>query len=690
LDDDPVSARPAAVGGRALKKTTAAALAVAAVLAAAGVELWSQRQRAGFVARENRPLAQLIDASRIGEQTALIASRPHRAGTPANGAVAGLIGDRLQRIGLRVWNTPFEAEVYEPLAARLSLEEHGAEKAYDLSEPGDGEPGFLAYSPDADLAADVIFANEGSRADYELLLKKKIAVRGKLALVRAQGICRSMKAEIAGSLGVAGLILYPEPRDQGFAKPAFPDGPNTPRWAIPRGTLLRYYLYPGDPETSRAKGIGNLPPVPALGVSQAVAEDLLSRMRGDAAPEAWKGWLKAPYVLASAGPRVRLVVKGQLVKKTLRNLFAILPGRNGDERPVMVGNHYDAWERGAVDAGSGTAVVLEAAEALTKLRSGGWRPERSILFAFWDGEEAGMFGSTRWVEQALKDRFEGLAAYINVDSAVRANDFVGDVMPGLRGPLANILSVVGDSTTGKTLAEAAGTFRFPGFSSDTAPFLGLTGTPVAEIGFGRHYPVYHTRADTVEWIRRFGDPGFTRAALLARILALYAGWLANDPIVPYRFAEVSEYARNALGDLDRKAASSGEWDPYTRGLRDALDAYDRVARRWDGEARRLASLSPKKAQAASALVERAMAAFGRLFGGRAPVYGRGSVLIGPFEGDGCEPEPLASFARAVRARNFDAIRLEGAELARAFTQAQELLRAAEWTALGPGRPVRSP
>jgi N-acetylated-alpha-linked acidic dipeptidase len=663
---------------------------VTAVLAAAGAELWSARRRAGFVERENGPLSRLVEASRIAKQTALDTARPHRAGTPANAAVAGLIGDRLQRIGLKVWNTSFEADVYEPLEQRLFLVERKGEKEIDLSEPGDGEPGFLAYSPDADLVGDVLFANEGSRADYERLEKSGIALRGKLALVRAQGICRSRKEEIAGSMGLAGLLVYPEPRDQGFAKPAFPDGPNTPRWAVPRGTLLRFYLYPGDPETSRAKGIDNTPPVPALGVSQTVAQDLLSRMRGEAVPEDWKGWLKVPYVLAVKGPRVRLVVRGRLDQKTLRNLFAVLPGTNGDARPVMVGNHYDAWERGAVDASSGTAVVLEAAEALTKLRADGWRPERSILFAFWDGEEQGMFGSARWVEQAIRDRFEGLAAYINVDSAVRANDFVGDVMPGLREPLSSILAVVHDPVTGKSVAETAGTFQFPGFSSDAGPFLGLTGTPVAEIGFGRHYPVYHTRADTVEWIQRFGDPGFERAALLARILALYAGWLASDPVPPYRFAEVSEYVRNGLRDLDSRTASAGEWDPFTRGLRDALDAYDRVARKWDGEARRLRGLNTKKARAAGAFVERAMAAFGILSGGREPVYGRGSVLIGPFEGEGCEAEPLASLARAVRARDFDAVRAAGGELTRAFTQAQELLRAADWVAFGPGGPVRTP
>ncbi len=660
----------------------------AAVLAAAGAEFWSARRRAGFVGRESGPLTRLIDASRIGEQTALIASRAHRAGSPANADVAGLIGERLQRAGLKVWNTPFEAEIYEPLATRLSLEERGEKKEYDLSEPGDGEPAFLAYSPDADLAAPVVYGNEGSRADYELLRKKGIDVRGKLVLVRAQGICRSMKTEIAGSLGIAVLLVYPEPRDQGAPAAAFPDGPGTPRWAVPRGTLLRFYRYPGDPSTARGKGIDNLPPVPALGVSQAVAEDLLSRMRGVAAPEPWKGGLKAPYVLAAEGPRVRVVVKGQIVRKSLRNLFAILPGRSGDARPVMLGNHYDSWERGAVDAGSGTAVVLEVAEALAKLQADGWRPERNILFAFWDGEEPGMFGSAKWVEQALSDRFPGLTAYVNVDSAVRGDEFAGDVMPGLRAPLEKVLASVKDPATGRSLAEKHEPFRLPGFSSDASPFLGLTGTPVAELGFGRHYPVYHTRADTVEWIRRFGDPGFARAGLLARVVALYVGWLANDPIVPYRFSEVSEESRSLLRELESRVASFGEWAPFTRSFRDALDSYEAMARRWDGDHRRLANLSVGKAREVAPLVERAMAAFAATGRGRPVAYGRGSVLIGPSDEDLCEAQAHGSFVDAVRSRDFEAMGAEAEERARAFTQAQQLLRAAEWIALGRSVPDR--
>jgi N-acetylated-alpha-linked acidic dipeptidase len=658
------------------------------VLAAAGAEIWSARRRAGFVGRESGRVARLVEPARIGERTARVASAPHRAGSSSNAEVAGFVGETLQRAGLKVWNTPFEAEVYEPLVSRLTLEEREGRTEYDLSEPGDGDPAFLAYSPDADVAAPVVFANEGSRADYEFLAKKGIDVRGKLALVRAQGICRSMKTEVAGSRGVAGLLVYPEPRDQGEPKPAWPDGPGTPAWAVPRGTLLRFYRYPGDPATAREKGIDNLPPVPALGVSQAVAEDLLSRMRGEAVPEPWKGRLKTPYVLAAEGPRVRAVVRGQLVRKSLRNVFAILPGTNGDARPVMLGNHYDAWERGAVDAASGTAVVLEVAEALAKLHARGWTPERSVLFAFWDGEEPGLFGSARWVEQALRDRFGGLAAYVNVDSAVRAEDFAGDVMPGLRAPLEKVLAAVRDPATGKTLAETHGAFQLPGFSSDASPFLGLTGTPVAELGFGRHYPVYHTRADTVEWIRRFGDPGFARAGLLARVVALYVGSLASEPIVPYRFSEVSDFTRTTLRELENRGASFGEWGTAARGLRDALDSYETTARRWDDAQRRLAGLSLAKARAVAPLVEQAMGAVAAAGGGRAAAYGRGSLLVGPFKDDLCEAEAHAAFVNAVRSRDFEAIGAEGGDRTRAFARAQQLLRAAEWIAFGPGGPGR--
>ena len=49
---------------------------------------------------------------------------------------------------------------------------------------------------------------------------------------------------------------------------------------------------------------------------------------------------------------------------------------------------------GADDNASGTAGVLEVMQAFTMLPKA---PRRSILFAFWDGEEKGLLGSKHWV-----------------------------------------------------------------------------------------------------------------------------------------------------------------------------------------------------------------------------------------------------------------------------------------------------
>jgi hypothetical protein len=36
--------------------------------------------------------------------------------------------------------------------------------------------------------------------------------------------------------------------------------------------------------------------------------------------------------------------------------------------------------------------------ALGKLLKQGWRPQRTVIYCFWDGEEPALFGSTEWAE----------------------------------------------------------------------------------------------------------------------------------------------------------------------------------------------------------------------------------------------------------------------------------------------------
>ncbi len=93
-----------------------------------------------------------------------------------------------------------------------------------------------------------------------------------------------------------------------------------------------------------------------------------------------------------------------------RNILAKIPGSDPDlaDEWIVVGAHYDHVgygsrrtsfgpigyiHNGADDNASGVAALLELAEALTTTKT---ELKRSVLIAFWDGEEIGMVGSQHW------------------------------------------------------------------------------------------------------------------------------------------------------------------------------------------------------------------------------------------------------------------------------------------------------
>lgn len=95
-----------------------------------------------------------------------------------------------------------------------------------------------------------------------------------------------------------------------------------------------------------------------------------------------------------------------------RNILAVIPGSDPQLKNeyVLLGGHYDhvgfgnrtnsrgpfgVVHNGADDNASGTAGVIEIAQALSHLSS---KPRRSILIAFWDGEEKGLLGSKNYVD----------------------------------------------------------------------------------------------------------------------------------------------------------------------------------------------------------------------------------------------------------------------------------------------------
>jgi N-acetylated-alpha-linked acidic dipeptidase len=525
-----------------------------------------------------------VSPERIQQNGKLFWSSPHRAGTDANRKAGDQIIKLLSEAGLKTTSEEYTFDFPEPVDAQLVLIEPEQIKL-DLyekkladdpwSEAATRELPFLAFSPDADIEAKLIYANSGSKEDYGYLSSQGIQIAGTIALVRARGICRSMKIHAAEKEGVAGLLIYPELKDQGFLKPEFPYGPHLNPWTAQRGTLLKYFLYPGDPSDPESQAISTLPKIPALAISQQTAAVLLSHLQGDEVPADWVGWLPQGYRTGPGPASVRLIYQGKNERRTIRNITAFLEGI--DNQVIIAGNHYDAWVYGAADPSSGTSVMLETAKVLADLVRNGWKPQRKILFAFWDGEEYGMFGSTKWVQKNLSE-LKRSVAYINVDTAFRARDLAAYVSPGLYTSFDQALEGLNDPDSGKLFSETRPEFQNPGFSGDTAPFVRLAGIPVVDASFGRTYSVYHSVYDNELWMEKFGDPRAGYRAALAKIVSRYLFLLSNEKLIPYDFTEIQPYSIKALNELkqswpnDRK-----QWDATMEPLNVEIQRFHSVA-----------------------------------------------------------------------------------------------------------------
>lgn len=203
----------------------------------------------------------------------------------------------------------------------------------------------------------------------------------------------------------------------------------------------------------------------------------------------------------------------------MNNILAVIPG-NSDEY-VVVGAHYDhlgcdstlagdGCFNGADDNASGVSAVLQIARAV---KAGAVKPQRSMVFAFWDGEEKGMLGSEHFVRKCTF--LSAVKAYMNFD-------MVG------RGPVDNPKHLTYFYTAScpafgewlKTDMEERGFCFVPDYRSWDRPVYGSDNAPFAQKEIPvvwyhtEGHPDYHQPSDTADKIDYDKLADITRAAYL--------------------------------------------------------------------------------------------------------------------------------------------------------------------------------
>ncbi len=523
-----------------------------------------------------------------------LSARPHHVGSAYDRDNAEWILAKLKEWGLDakietfdvLFPTPKERalELVEPSRFTARLEEPAVAADPTSNQKKEQLPTYNAYSADGDVTAPLVYVNYGIPEDYEQLERLGVSVKNAIVIARYGGSWRGTKPKVAAEHGALGCIIYSDPHEDGYAQgDVFPNGAWRPAQGAQRGSVMDMPLYPGDPLTpgvgatpdakrlpiSEAKSIMTIPVLP---ISYGDAQPLLAALQGPVAPENWRGSLPITYHLGPGPAKVHLKAKFNWDIKPVYDVIARIPGSSEPETWIVRGNHHDAWVNGAVDPISAAIAELEEARGLAELLKQGWRPKRTVIYCFWDGEEEGMLGSTEWAETHADELRQHAAVYLNTDGNGRGflhvsgshslEKFINGVARDIQDPekdypvwkrarLARIAQApAADRDEVRTRADLR--IGALGAGSDYITFLdhlGIASLDMAyegEDGGGTYHSIY----DDFYWVTHFGDTDFRYGRALSQTVGLAVMRLAGSDLLPYDFTDFADTMHKYADELE--------------------------------------------------------------------------------------------------------------------------------------------
>jgi len=517
---------------------------------------------------------------------------PHWASSPEDYDTAKYVADRFKAAGLETEIVPYRVLLNKPKKIEIeAFDENGkrvmsgpqkehVDPKKDGGDPFQDDPrvlpAFNGSSPSGDVNAEVVYANYGALADFKKLQELGVDLKGKIAIVRYGQNFRGVKVYIAQQLGMAGVLIYSDPADDGYVRgDIYPKGPYRPESAVQRGSVQFIAKYTGDPETPGVASVASLPDsqrlpqnklqddnpsIPSNPISYHDATPILERLGGPESPREWQGALPFTYHLGgTASVKVHMHLEQDYAVRTIWDVIGKVRGTEEPDAWVVAGNHRDAWVYGAVDPNSGTTAMLETVHGIGELLKQGWKPKRTIVFGSWDAEEEGLVGSTEWCEEHSAELAHAVA-YFNTDVGVAGPNFNSEAVPSLKQFVREVTQSV-PSPKGGTVydqwlndqkhghsarermrgtAEAAQETNEVhigdlGSGSDYTPFLQHLGVPATDIGSGGSYGVYHSVYDNYNWFVKFADPTFVYEQQQARVFGLEVLHMADADVLPYDY-----------------------------------------------------------------------------------------------------------------------------------------------------------
>ena len=263
-----------------------------------------------------------------------------------------------------------------------------------------------------------------------------------------------------------------------------------------KGALGLFYIYPSPLANPNGDWIQGF--TPAI-ISEGVADKILKE-------KGLKSQDLKKELLANKKP-MSFPLKSRMKFRVRSTYFPDSPGYNvvgyveGSDsllkkECLVIGGHFDHCGEhmgmvfpGANDNASGSAVVMEIAEAFSKLNK---KPKRSVVFVLFGGEEMGLQGSTYFADH-LPSQFDLVDGMFNFDM-VGEGDGARCAVAGKPDELKQALQ---DADTSLNILKRVSVVRSVGVrSSDYAPFFQKGASCVSFSSNGPHLH-YHLTGDTI-------------------------------------------------------------------------------------------------------------------------------------------------------------------------------------------------
>ena len=239
---------------------------------------------------------------------------------------------------------------------------------------------------------------------------------------------------------------------------------------------------------------------------------------------------------------------------TATNVIGEIRGESRPDEIVLFGAHLDSFDlgTGALDNGANVVMLIDIARQITRL---GLRPERTIRFVLWNGEEQGLIGSWKYTEQHEAELDNHIvAASFDIGSGRTTGFFTGG--------RPELVPMVDDYLTPVAGLGPFHQIDVPLVGTDNFDFM-IEGVPnlIANQSDANYASNYHAESDTFDKVDQ-------QQLRLNSVIAAAVIWgFANDTARLPRQSHEEIEALIGSTDLEQQMKNFAVWDGWADGTR---------------------------------------------------------------------------------------------------------------------------